>query len=171
METKTNNNQNAEPKTAKIAVIRVRGDVGLHPRVRTAFRILKLYKKNYCIIINNSPSLIGTLKTIKDHVTFGELDKETFIKLLEKKARLPGDEQLTEDYLKQKMKMDFKQFADGFFSFKTELKDVPGMKTFFRLHPPIGGFERGGIKKGFAEGGALDYRGKEINRLILRMIN
>ena len=60
METKTSN-QNAEPRTAKIAVIRVRGDVGLHPRVRTAFRILKLYKKNYCIIIDNSPSLSGTL--------------------------------------------------------------------------------------------------------------
>jgi len=157
--------------TAKIAVIRVRGDVGLHPRVRQAMKILKLYKKNYLIIIDNSPSLAGTLRTVKDFTTFGELDKETFIKLLQKRGRLAGDTQLTEDYLKQKLKSDFKQFAEDFFAFKKDLKDVPGMKTFFRLHPPIGGFERGGIKKNYAEGGTLDYRGKDINKIIERMIN
>ncbi len=154
----------------RIAVIRVRGDVGLHPRVRTAFKTLKLYRKNFCVIVDNSPSMAGTLKTVKDHTTFGELDKETFVKLLQKKAKMPGEAALTEEYLKQKLKMDFRQFADSFFEFKKELRDIPGVKTFFRLHPPIGGFERGGIKRGYAEGGALDYRGKDINKLIERMI-
>ncbi len=159
-----------EKPTSKIAVIRVRGDVGLHPRARAAFRILKLYKKNYCIIIDNSPSLWGTLRTVKDFTTFGEIDRETFIKLLQKRARIAGNQQLTEDYLKQKLKLDFGQFADEFFAFKRKLSDVPGIKTFFRLRPPIHGFERGGIKRGYAEGGALDYRGKDINKLIERMI-
>lgn len=38
------------------------------------------------------------------------------------------------------------------------------------LHPPRGGFERKGIKMPFAKGGALGYRGKEINALLKRMI-
>ncbi len=43
-------------------------------------------------------------------------------------------------------------------------------KTFFRMHPPRGGFERKGIKAPFKKGGAYGNRGSEINLLIKRMI-
>ncbi len=43
-------------------------------------------------------------------------------------------------------------------------------KKFFRLAPPIGGFERKGIKKPYSVGGALGYRGEAINDLIKRML-
>ena len=52
-------------------------------------------------------------------------------------------------------------------------KKLKNMKTIkektFRLHPPIKGFERKGIKKSFKEGGALGYRGKEMIKLIEKM--
>lgn len=41
---------------------------------------------------------------------------------------------------------------------------------FFRLAPPRGGFERKGIKADYNKGGAVGYRGKEINALIKRML-
>lgn len=44
------------------------------------------------------------------------------------------------------------------------------LKPFFRLAPPRGGFERKGIKKSFKQGGALGYRGKEIGKLIKKML-
>jgi len=52
------------------------------------------------------------------------------------------------------------------------LKEKRGSKDkkFFALHPPRGGFERKGTKKSFKEGGALGYRGNEINSLIKRMV-
>ncbi len=53
-----------------------------------------------------------------------------------------------------------------------ELKDKrgkEGSKTFC-LSPPRGGFERKGIKAPYSIGGALGYRGKEIIKLIKRMI-
>ena len=40
----------------------------------------------------------------------------------------------------------------------------------YRLHPPIHGYERGGVRKGFNQGGALGYRGNKINDLIKRML-
>ncbi len=43
-------------------------------------------------------------------------------------------------------------------------------KRFYRLAPPIGGFERKGIKKSYKEGGALGYRGEKINELIKKML-
>jgi len=42
-----------------------------------------------------------------------------------------------------------------------------GVKPFFRLHPPSGGFKRS-VKKLYPEG-ELGYRGKEINELVQRM--
>ena len=53
---------------------------------------------------------------------------------------------------------------------KIKLKDVPGMKTYFRLKPPVKGFERNGIKKPFSLGGALGYRKDNINNLLRKMI-
>ena len=53
-----------------------------------------------------------------------------------------------------------------------ELKDKRGKegKKTFCLSPPRGGFERKGIKAPYSIGGALGYRGKEIIKLIKRMI-
>ena len=56
------------------------------------------------------------------------------------------------------------------FSFKRKLKDVPGLKNFFRLSPPVKGFDRKGIKVQFSLGGALGYRKEKINDLIKRMV-
>lgn len=43
-------------------------------------------------------------------------------------------------------------------------------KKYFALQPPKGGFERKGIKNPYTIGGALGYRGDEINALIKKMI-
>ena len=43
-------------------------------------------------------------------------------------------------------------------------------RGFYRLHPPVGGFERKGTKRSFKEGGALGDRGEKINDLIKRMV-
>ena len=42
-------------------------------------------------------------------------------------------------------------------------------KTFL-MSPPKGGYERGGTKKAFSVGGALGYRGDNINELIKKMV-
>jgi large subunit ribosomal protein L30 len=107
---------------------------------------------------------------IKDFVTFGEVSADTLVKLFKVRGRLAGNKLLTEDYLKEKVKVDMHTFCTDFSNFKREIKEVPGMKPFFRLKPPTGGFERKGIRHGYAEGGALGYRGKDINRLIEKML-
>jgi len=157
-------------QSVRIAVVRVRGDTNLGPDIKKSFELLRLYRKNYCVVVTNSKTLSGMVYKIKDFVTFGELDKETFVKLLQIRGKIAGDKPLTETFLKDKTKLGFKEFADAFYDSKIDLKSVPGVKQFFRLHPPIGGFEREGIKRSYAEGGTLGYRGKAINKLIERMI-
>ncbi len=50
------------------------------------------------------------------------------------------------------------------------IKTEDGLKPFFRLNPPRKGFARKGTKVPYAKGGASGYRGKEINKLLERMI-
>lgn len=154
----------------KIAIVQVRGVVGLSERLKLTFRMLKLPKNHSCVLVDGNSSTQGMLTLLKDYTTWGEVDQETIKLLLEKRARLAGNKPLTEAYLKEKMKMGFDEFAKSLYEGKHKLKDVPGLKPYFRLTPPKKGFERGGIKAPFSMGGALGYRKNHINDLIRRMI-
>ena len=167
---KTETKKEDKKAMVRIAVIRIRGECKIRKGMKDTLKMLKLYKKNNCVVISNNPVYIGMLGKIKDFVTWGDIDEATFKELLSKRGKLPGNKQLTEAYLKDKTKLDFAGFAKEFFSFKKEIKDVPGMKRLFRLQPPVKGFERKGIKQPYSMGGVLGYRKEEINDLIKRMI-
>jgi large subunit ribosomal protein L30 len=154
----------------RIAVVRIRGSIGVRRNVEDTMKMLRLYKKNNCVIISNTEVYVGMLIKVKDYVTWGEIDEETFKLLLEKRGRLAGKQPLTKEYVKEKTKLDFDHFVKEFFNSKKELNDVPGLKLFFKLHPPEGGFERKGIKAPFSLGGVLGYRKDKINALIRRMM-
>tara|TARA_Y100000034_G_scaffold131715_1_gene193070 strand:+ start:1718 stop:2188 length:471 start_codon:yes stop_codon:yes gene_type:complete len=154
----------------RVAVIRIRGSMGVRKEIKDTMSMLRLNNKNHCVVISNKPNQIGMLRKVKDYVTWGEIDKKTFKELLLKRGRIVGKKSLTEDYLKEKTKLSADDFVNEFFNFKKEVKDIIGVKPFFRLKPPIKGFERKGVKTPFSMGGALGYRKESINNLIIRML-
>jgi large subunit ribosomal protein L30 len=154
----------------KIAVIRVRGTVDINPKIRHTLDLLKLHKKNWLTFVDNDEKSLGMLKVIKDWATYGEVDLETFKEVLKKRGRIAGDKPLTDEYVKSKLGISLDEFAEKVYNGEMKLKDLPGLKRFFRLNPPRKGWERKGIKKPYSVGGALGYRGKAINDLIKRML-
>ncbi len=139
----------------KIAVIRIRGRIKIRHDIKNALEMLRIYRKNYCAVLDPSPDNMGMIKKVKDYVTWGEIDDETFKLLIEKRGMLyKGNEK------DRRGKISYKKFL--VFGDKR-------YKRFFRLHPPKGGFERKGVKIPFSVGGALGYRGDKINNLIKRM--
>ena len=72
----------------RIAIVRVRGSIRLNCQIKDALDMLGLYKQNYCTIFDDSPTMRGNLRKIKDQVSWGEIDEETE-KLLQEK-RKPG---------------------------------------------------------------------------------
>jgi len=154
----------------RILVIRIKGEIKIKRNIKQTLLLLRLYKKHTCVIVPNNANYIGMIKKVKDYITWGELDIDTFKLLLEKKGKLVGKKPFIEEYLKEKTKLSLDEFSKQFFEFKKELKDIPGLKPFFRLNPPIKGFERGGIKKPYSLGGVLGYRKEKINELIKRMV-
>ena len=91
-----------------------------------------------------------------DFVAFGEINKATLEKLVEKRAQ-PVD---------KTKKIDFKKAVEGIE--KGEDYKKFNMKPFFRLHPPRGGIDS---KKSFGiKNGVLGNNKADINKLIERML-
>jgi len=152
-----------------LAVIRIRGQPDRRPEERTALELLRLHRVYNCVLVPDTPSMRGTLKTVEYTVTYGEIDKETLKKLIEKRGELKGHKRVTLEYLKSLGFDSFDTLAEALLEGKITLKDLPDFKPVFRLHPPKGGF-KGSVKKHFSEGGELGYRGPKINELLRRML-
>ncbi|MEK6951592.1 MAG: 50S ribosomal protein L30 [Nanoarchaeota archaeon] len=154
----------------RLVAIRIQGKSGLRKGIKDTLNMLRLYKKHSCVIVQNEKDILGMIKKINNYITWGEIDQETLALLIKKRGKLARKKSLTEEYVKEKLKISIDTLAKEIFEFKRELKEVPGLKLFFKLLPPRGGFETGGIKEQFSKGGVLGYRKDKINDLIKRMI-
>ncbi len=155
----------------RIAVVRVRGKVHVRQDIEETLNLLNLNQVNHCTVIDDRKEYKGMINKVNDYVAWGELNSETFVKLLETRGKISGGGPVTPEYLKENTEYaTISEFSNAFTEFKTEIKDVKGLKPVFRLNPPKKGYERGGIKHPYSTGGALGYRGEKINELIERMI-
>ena len=151
------------------AAIRVRGTVNIKPDIKKTLQLLNLTRANHCILLEEKPSIRGMLQVAKDYLTWGEIDKDILIKLITTRGKLEGDKGLTENYLKSATSYNtIDKLSQAIIDNKFKYKEIPNVKPIFRLSPPKKGYK--GIKKSYANKGALGYRGKEINLLIERMI-
>ncbi|MEM1628932.1 MAG: 50S ribosomal protein L30 [Desulfurococcaceae archaeon] len=158
------------------AIIRIRGQVNCPYDVEHTLRLLRLLKKYHCILYpSDLPGLSGMLYKTRAWITWGEIDRDTLIRLLYARGRLIGDLKLTDElvdkYLsKYNIKGGVPGLADAILEGKVMLHKLDNViKPVFRLHPPKGGF-KGTVKKPFNLGGEYGYRGSLINDLIKRMI-
>jgi len=152
-----------------LAVVRIRGDVGVRREIRETLKMLRLNKVHHAVIVPETPSYKGMLQKVKDYVTWGEISKETLVLLLERRGLLEGNKRLTNDFLAENLKIkSIESLAEKIYNGEIRLSDVPKLKPIFRLHPPRGGFTRK-KKRPYRDGGELGYRGADINRLIERM--
>ena len=153
---------------SKIAVILIRGTVNTHPDVRKTLELLRLKKKHACVVIEDNEVSKGMLQKVQDYVTFGPITEETLVELISKRGELVGKAKV------DGKNVDAKAVAKAYFSSDLKLRDFEekfNLKPFFRLHPPKGGFERGGIKQPVTKGGVLGKRDEEkITKLITKML-
>jgi len=139
------------------AAVRLKGLVGLKKDIKDTLLMLRLNRKMHCVILKESDCTKGMLHKVKDWITWGEIDEKILIYLIEKRGRKHGGERLT---IKE---------AEEVFKKTKETEKVPEIiKPVFRLNPPSKGLKNS-IKQHYPKG-ELGYRGKEINKLLMRMI-
>ena len=115
---------------------------------------LRMRRKYACVVLNPNKEQEGMIKKVKDLVAFGEINKETLEKLVEKRGHL----------IDKKKKIDVKKVVEQLETGKKP-KEL-NLKPFFRLHPARGGIN---TKIHFPKG-VLGNNGKKINDLVLRML-
>jgi len=151
------------------AVVRVRGTVHINPDTKKTLKLLNLTRVNHCVLLEEKPTTKGMLQVAKDYVTWGEIEKDSLTKLITSRGKLEGDKEITDDYLKSATSYNtIEKLSHAIADNKFNYKEIPSVKPVFRLNPPKNGYK--GIKRSFKEKGALGYRGKNINKLIERMI-
>ena len=113
-----------------IAVVRIRGQVGLNRQIVDTLGRLRLKRKYACVIVDSDKKeIFGMAKKLKDFVAYGEISEEILIKLVEARAQ-PSE---------RGKKVEAKKIVEGIK--KGEKYDKLGIKPFFRLHPPRGGID------------------------------
>jgi len=146
-----------------IAVIRIRGRVGVRRDIQDTLKMLRLHRKHHCVLFKLNDSIKGMLQKAKDYITWGEISEETLKKLIEKRGRKIGDKRLSKEEV-EKVLQELKKSEEQPAKVLIRL----GLKPVFRLAPPSKGFKKS-IKEHYPKG-ELGYRGSAINELLERMI-
>jgi len=137
-----------------IIAIRISGLVEIPKKIKEFLYRIRLRKKYTAILLEETKENQALLQQLRNFIAYGQLNKDTLIQLIEKRAQVIG-----------KKKMDPKKVADEIE--KKALKDL-GIKPFFRLHTPRGGIDSKlhfPIRKG-----VLGDNKEKINDLVRRML-
>ncbi len=132
------------------AVIRIRGKTGTRDKINDTLKMLNLNKKYSCTLIPERKDYEGMLRKVENFVTWGKATKETAEKILEKRSGIENKDDI------------IKGLGEG----KT-LGDMKVQRSF-PLSPPSKGFKK--TTKKIYPKGSLGHRGKEINKLLERMV-
>jgi len=150
-------------------IIRLRGTQNLNPKTKDTLKYMRLNRVNHAVVLPESDTTKGMLQVAKDYVTWGEVDAKTLAAVIRARGRLVGDNPITDAHVaKHTPFKTIDALAEAVVAGKASYKDVPDVKPLFRLHPARHGLE--GIKRSVQAGGALGYRGPEINKLLGRML-
>lgn len=146
-----------ESENKKLIAVRVRGRVRLLNEVKDTLNMLRLYKTNYCIVLENTPASVGMLQKAKNYITWGDAEEALVDELFIKRGN---------EYKGPKTDKNKKiKYSNRYVEYKGKKYN-----KFFKLNPPRGGYGKKGIKTSFTKRGALGYRAKAINELIKRML-
>lgn len=71
---------------SKIALVLVRGLIGISSDIKETLFRLGLKRKFSCTVVEDTPVNLGMIQKVKDYVTFGNITEETHKMLIEKRG-------------------------------------------------------------------------------------
>ncbi|VVC04301.1 50S ribosomal protein L30 [Candidatus Burarchaeum australiense] len=146
------------------AIVLVRGKINASRRLIDSLDSLRLTRVNHCSLADEKA--LGAVQICKDYVTWGPIDEETRVKLIEVRGRRPGDKPVDAAALAAGKFGSTQEFAKALMAGKAKM-DAFGMKKVFRLHAPRGGYRH--TKVAFPRG-ALGNRKAKMNELLRSMM-
>jgi large subunit ribosomal protein L30 len=154
----------------KLLVVNLHGLINVPTGTRETLIQLGIGKRFAAAVVGDDPVSKGSVRLCKDYVAWAPIDAELLTALLQSRGRVSNSKVLDEEQLKA---MGFKTHADlaqAIIKGETtaRLSSVKGLKPFFGLSPPKGGFKRSSRRQ-FREGGILGEN-PMLAEIVRRMI-
>jgi len=163
-----------EPKIA--IVIRIRGIMGVSPKVKKILRLLRLRQLHNATFVKLTPPMVKMLKLVEPYIAYGYPTLTTVRQIIYKRgyASIKGqriritDNSLINKNLKKFNIICVEDIIHEIYTCGKSFKHVNKWLWPFKLNPPRGGFVKKRVH--FTEGGDAGNREKYINRLVRKMI-
>lgn len=127
-------------------VVRMRGTVNVPYWANTTLESLNLVKKFRATIVPESDEYSGMLNRIRQLVAWCHVDNETVKDLLDKKGRKTSSQPLKKtDLPKEYNSLD--KLASDIANDAVVFSKLNGVKPWFALNPPRGGFKKSSKKQ------------------------
>jgi large subunit ribosomal protein L30 len=148
-------------------VVRIKGTVNISNWARKTLDGLNLDRRFRATIVPESAEYLGMLRKVKEVVAWTKADTGIVKELLEKRGRKTGYKPISKSDLPKEYKsMD--DLATAIAGDKVAMSKLEGIKPWFALSPPKGGFKRK-TKTQYAQDGVLGEDG-ELVEIVKRML-
>ncbi len=154
----------------KLLVVNLHGLINVPRGTRETLIQLGIGKRFSAAVVGDDPVSKGSVHLCKDYVAWAPLDADLLTSILKSRGRVSNSKALDDGALKA---MGFKTHADlAQAIIKAEdtdrLSSIKGLKPFFGLSPPKGGFRRSSRRQ-FREGGILGEN-PQLPEIVRRML-
>jgi len=153
---------------ALLLVLNLHGAINSSGPVRKALEELKVVRRFSASVVPSDASTLGTLRLCKDHVAWAPIDKDLLATLLMKRGMVSTTKALDAASLKRMGYKDHEDLASKMITGEMRLSAVEGLRPFFRLAPPKGGFKQS-MRRATSEEGVLG-RNPQLGDLVRRML-
>ena len=175
-EAKTAGNFFVPAESKVVFVIRIRGIIGVSPKVKKILQLLRLRQIHNGVFVKLNAATVKMLRLVEPYIAYGYPNLKSVRELTYKrgfgkvnKQRIPlSDNRVIEGALGAKGIICVEDLIHEIFTCGPNFKEANNFLWPFKLSSPNGGFRKKLIH--FNEGGDAGQRGEKINVLIKKMI-
>uniref|UniRef100_A0A7S1G5B0 60S ribosomal protein L7 n=1 Tax=Bicosoecida sp. CB-2014 TaxID=1486930 RepID=A0A7S1G5B0_9STRA len=165
-----------EPEGKLALVVRIRGIMGVSPKVRKILQLLRLRQINNAVFVRINKATRNMLTIVEPYIAWGYPNLKTVRELVYKrgfgkvnKQRIPlTDNSVIEGVLGKKDIICVEDLVHEITTVGPAFKEANNFLWPFKLSSPLGGFSK--KLRHFNEGGEAGCREDKINALVQRML-
>lgn len=151
-----------------LLVVNLHGMINVRSDRRKAMTELRIERKFSATVVKDEPATLGTLRLCKDYLSWSPLEKDLLADLLKARGKVSETRRLGTDELKELGFKKYEELASKLIKGGQKLSSVAGLRPFFKLSPPKGGF-KASTRRQATERGVLGSNPK-LPELVRRMI-
>ena len=165
------------PPEAKVAfVVRIRGIIGVSPKVRKILQLLRLRQIQNGVFVRLNKATINMLRLVEPYIAYGYPNLKSTRELIYKRGygKINGqrialtDNSIIEENLGRHGIICMEDLIHEVFTCGEHFKEAANFLWPFKLNSPRGGFTKKLLH--FCEGGEAGNRGEKINGFIQRCL-